>query len=390
MRTSSASRAAARLAVHRGQVGRGDVHLRRPEPGHPPGRRTGEPGARPARPPIARRRTASPWPVRRPIVPPGPPASSSGRREATGGVRPRTGGAAYAAAHGPFRTPPPAAAPPRRGGQPEGAVPVRLRPPLQALPRLRLRPAGAPAVRGPDRRAGLGGDARARAGGDGDPADDGRPGRDPGQRAARRHPGAGPGQRRDPARPAAGDVVRRRQPRPGDGAGRGAAGPGRRPGRPGPDRRRRLGRPPAAGAAGPRAPRSRSPCTTTSTSGWRARPSTPPPRPGCSTPTRWSCPPCGWPAWRPPTGAGPSTDRAHVRWARPEPEEPLLDALGPALGRRAADPGGGHPLRRGLPRARPRRPGLGRAGRDPGRGVGRPGRRAAVAAGVGADRSPTR
>ena len=48
---------------------------------------------------------------------------------------------------------------------------------------------------------------------------------------------------------------------------------------------------------------------------------------------------------------------------------------GPALGRRAAHPRRGHPVRRRLPRARSRRPGVGPAGRHPGRGLGRPRRR---------------
>ena len=56
-------------------------------------------------------------------------------------------------------------------------------------------------------------------------------------------------------------------------------------------------------------------------------PSTPRRRPGWSTPTRRSCRPSGWRAWRPPTGCGPSDERAHLRWVRPEPEEKLLDAL---------------------------------------------------------------
>ena len=83
-------------------------------------------------------------------------------------------------------------------------------------------------------------------------------------------PGAGARQRRDPARRPDADLVRRRQPRHRDGAGRRARGAGRHPGRPGPDRRRRLGRAAAAGAARPDARRSRSPCTRTSGSGWRA------------------------------------------------------------------------------------------------------------------------
>ena len=65
----------------------------------------------------------------------------------------------------------------------------------------------------------------------------------------------------------------------------------------------------------------------TSGSGSRAPTRAPRRWPGWSTPTRRSCRRCGWPAWTPRTGCGPSNERAHLRWVRPEPEEPLLDAL---------------------------------------------------------------
>ena len=88
---------------------------------------------------------------------------------------------------------------------------------------------------------------------------------------------------------------------------------------PGPDRRRRIGRPAAAGAARPgRAVRGRRP-RRLRRSGWRAP--TPVRRrwPGSSTPTRRSCRPCGCPDWRPPTGCGRAASAPTCAGCGPSP-----------------------------------------------------------------------
>ena len=227
---------------------------------------------------------------------------------------------------------PPASAPPPAAAAPEGINP-KAPCPCGSGRRYKhchgsgYAPAGDPALRGPARRGRLGGAARAGAVGHGDAADDGRPRRDPRQRAARRHPGAGPRQRRDPARRPDADVLGRRQPRHRDGAGGRAGGARGRPGRPGP-----IG---AAGSAGPRlqelldldrAVRGRRPRRLRVLAGGH-RPRRRRRWPGWSTPTRRSCRPCGWPASRPPTGCGRATSAPTCAGCGPEPEEKLLDAL---------------------------------------------------------------
>ena len=154
---------------------------------------------------------------------------------------------------------------------------------------------------------------------------DGRDG-DAGQRAARRHPRAGPGQRRDPARPAAAtssDDVSRDL---GTALAAALQAPQGAPVDPGP-----IG---GAGSAGPRlqelldldAPFE---VTVHDDFGFWLEGAAvePAAQAGLQHANEMVMPTVRLAGLEAAYWCRPSTDRAHVRWARPEPEEPLLDAL---------------------------------------------------------------
>ena len=222
-----------------------------------------------------------------------------------------------------------AAAATGRRGRPPPALPVRLRPPVQGLPRQPRRPAAdvrRPALRGTRGRVRPDRAARDRPRRDRAAAADGL-GDDRPVLLCSLLPMAAPALvragRHALARPAGAAQLRRPEPRPRRRARAGARGRTRRG--------RRAHRPARRGpaAAGPAWPtsRSRSPCTTASTSG----------SPTSTTrPVRWP------PRWSAANAAAIPTVRLtsveaaywtdvgtkeHLRWVMPYDEEQLLDAL---------------------------------------------------------------